>query len=362
MNQGNPYPDAHIVICDDSITNTMILSKLLESEGFCNTQCFTDPRKLMPYLHEHIDKIDLLMLDIEMPYLNGVEIMQHLQHENGGNIPFSTIIITGTDNLAIRHEALSCGANDFINKPFDQLEVMLRVRNILRVQRALRFQSTLAHKLEADVERRTAELNHAVDTLIHRMALAGEMRDNETGLHVARVGRYSRILAEEIGLPGELCFMIEKAAPLHDIGKIGIPDRILHKNGQLNEAEREEMNLHTQKGAELLGEHDSMLIQMAATIAYSHHERWDGEGYPRKLKGESIPIEGRIVTVADVFDALTTQRPYKDSWSTEAAFDFLKKGSGSQFDPKVVQALIQRRNEIEKTMIELRDHPSISPE
>jgi response regulator RpfG family c-di-GMP phosphodiesterase len=189
------------------------------------------------------------------------------------------------------------------------------------------------------------------------MALVGEMRDNETGLHVARVGRYSRILAEEIGLPGELCFMIEKAAPLHDIGKIGIPDRILHKKGQLDEAEREEMNLHTQKGAELLGEHDSMLIQMAATIAYSHHERWDGEGYPRKLKGESIPIEGRIVTVADVFDALTTQRPYKDSWSIEAAFDFLKKGSGSQFDPKVVHALIQRRHEIEKTMVELRDQP-----
>ncbi|WP_054774137.1 response regulator [Methylogaea oryzae] len=275
MNSANEFAEAHVVLCDDSITNVMILSKLVESEGISDIHSFTDPRKLLPHLREHEKAIDLLILDVEMPHITGLEVMRTLRADIGDRISFPIVVITGLQDQEIRHQALLAGANDFINKPFDQVEVVLRVKNLLRVRRAFRLQASLAQHLETEVERRTAELNQAVETLVHRMALAGEMRDNETGQHVARVGRYSRLLAEGIGLPPDLCFMIEKAAPLHDIGKIGIPDSILHKNGGLDEEERRTMDLHTQKGAELLGDHDSLLIQMAASIAANHHEKWD---------------------------------------------------------------------------------------
>jgi len=355
--------NSSIAICDDSITNVMILSKLLENEGIKNIHSFTDPRKVVLFLKERKGDIDLLILDIEMPHMTGFDVMDAIAAEFPSQRHFPVLVITGLLDKEVRTHALTAGANDFIGKPFDQLEVVLRVRNLLGVQRALRIQTQLAEQLEREVVKRTDELNKANDLLVYLLALAGEMRDNETGRHVARVGRYSRILAEGIGLPPELCFLIEKAAPLHDIGKIGIPDSILHKNGRLDESERETMNSHTTKGLQLLGEygHDSMLIQMAASIALNHHERWDGTGHPKGMMGESIPVEGRIVAIADVFDALTTRRPYKEPWPLEKTSAFLRENAGKHFDPAVVDIFTAHIEQFAQVMHELSDPEQTVP-
>jgi len=354
------FADAHVVICDDSITNVMILSKLVEEQGITHIKSFTDPRKAVTYLQESRNEVSLLILDIEMPHLNGFDVMRQIMPEGrAADLPspfaFPILVITGLQETETRHRALEAGASDFLNKPIDQIEVGLRVRNMLRVERAYRLQATLAQRMEKEVVRRTEQLNDAVDTLVNRLALAGELRDNETGLHVMRVGRYSRLLAEDLGLPMELCFMIEKAAPLHDLGKIGIPDSILHKQGALDAAERAEMNTHTDKGAALLGDHDSLLIQMAAAIAASHHEKWDGTGYPHGLARESIPVEARIVAVADVFDALTMLRPYKEPWPTDKVFAYFRERAGTEFDPLVVDSLLRQRDAFIGVMQGMRD-------
>jgi len=351
--------NSKVAVCDDSITNVMILSKLLESEGIGRVHTFTDSRRVVPFLREQEWNIDLLILDIEMPHINGLEMMATIAAEHPGQLPFAILVITGLQDRDVRRSALIAGANDFIDKPFDQTEVVLRTRNLLRVQRALKAQTQLAHELEQKVVQRTEELDRANNLLIQLLALAGELRDNETGRHVARVGRYSRILAEGIGLPADLCFLIEKAAPLHDIGKIGIPDAILHKKGKLDEAERKIMDSHTTMGLRLLGEYgqDSMLIQIAAGIALNHHERWDGRGYPRRLHGESIPIEGRIVAIADVFDALTSRRHYKAPWPLDEVEAFMRENSGSHFDPALIEIFCANINRFAEVMTALADLP-----
>jgi len=328
-----------VLICDDSITNVLILEKLLESEGFTDVTKLTDPTKVLPTMQEH--NFDLLLLDIEMPSMNGFEVMQQIQESHIGKQLVPILILTGNQDSEVRNKALESGAQDFVNKPFDQTEVVLRVKNLLRVRLAYLSQSRIAEELEKKVVERTAELENATSILIKRMAQAGEMRDTDTGKHVMRVGQYARILSDAVGLPPEISYVMEKAAPLHDLGKIGIPDSILLKNGRLTDEEREVMNTHAQMGADLLAEHESMLIQMAASIALTHHERWDGEGYPNKLSGESIPIEGRITAISDVFDALTTVRPYKDAWPIEKAVDLIKDEAGKQFDPNLVELFLR---------------------
>ncbi len=327
-----------VLICDDSITNVLILSKLLESTGNIATKTETDPRKVLRNLEQ--GDFDLLLLDIEMPHLNGFQVMEQVRNiYDLDSLPI--IILTGNSDSETRNKALEQGANDFINKPFDQTEVQLRAHNLLKVGQAFKLQRNLNEELEKKVEQRTRDLGDATEFLIHRLALAGELRDNETGQHVIRVGKYSRLFAEKIGLPAELCFMIERTAPMHDIGKIGIPDSILLKNGALDEEERKIMKSHTELGTKLLGEHPSLLIQMAASIAATHHEKWNGSGYPNRLKGESIPIEGRITAISDVFDALTTKRPYKEAWPFEQVIGYIKEQSGVAFDPALVDIFTQ---------------------
>lgn len=335
--------DFKILICDDSVTNVMILSKLCESEGFTDTVTVTDPRKVMPLLDA--SEFDLLLLDIEMPHLNGFEVMTQVRNRYKlRELPI--LVLTGKQGTEVRNRALAEGASDFVNKPFDQSEVILRIKNLIDVHHAYKLQENLNHALELKVRERTKELNSATEQLILRLARAGELRDQETGYHIIRVGEYARILSEGIGLPNEISFMINKAAPMHDIGKIGIPDNILLKKGILTEEERVAMNDHAEMGAELLGEHDSLLIQLAATIAKSHHEKWDGTGYPNKLTGESIPIEGRITAISDVFDALTTERPYKKAWPVEQAVALLQEEAGKSFDPELIDVFIDNIDKI----------------
>ncbi len=328
------FKDLNVLICDDSITNALILTNLVEQEVTTNVITLTDPRKIMPILDKQ--NVDIILLDLEMPHLSGFDVMKKVREiYQPEQLPI--LVITGVEGVATRNKALTSGANDFLNKPFDFIEVTLRLKNLLMIRNSYIIHHKNNEILEKKVQSRTKELNELNNGLIYSLALAGELKDDETGKHVLRVGKYSRILADGYGLPVELSEMIEKAAPLHDVGKIGIPDKILLKPGPLNEEERKIMNKHTLFAYELIGSHDSPIIQMAQSIAVSHHERWDGDGYPEKIKGESIPIEGRITAIADVFDALTTKRPYKEAWPLEEAINYIHDQSGKAFDPALVK-------------------------
>jgi len=334
----------NILICDDSISNVMVLEELLKTQGYESITTVTDPTKVIPLMLEK--HFDLLLLDIEMPKMTGIEVMQQINESRLQHEYIPVLVLTGNQKTEIRNQALELGAFDYVLKPFDQTSVLLRVRNLLRVRAAYLAQSTMKEELEKRVVTRTHELEKATEILIKRLAQAGEMRDTDTGRHVLRVGKYARVMADGIGLPEEVSYMIEKAAPLHDLGKIGIPDSILLKKGKLTDDEREVMNSHAQMGSDLLSEHESMLVQMAGSIALSHHERWDGGGYPRGLQGESIPIEGRITALSDVFDALTTIRPYKEAWTVDETIEYIKKMSGLQFDPVLVDVFIAKLDKI----------------
>ena len=327
------FKDLNILICDDSITNALILTKLVEEEIKTNVITLTDPRKIAPTLVEQA--IDVMLLDLEMPHINGFEVMKHVREAyEPDQLPI--LVITGVEGTEIRNKALTSGANDFLNKPFDQIEVILRVKNLLKIRKSYVIHEKNNCILEKKVQQRTKELSKSIEGLLNSLAVAGELKDDETGKHVLRVGKYARILAEGYGLSRDVSNMIEQAAPLHDIGKIGIPDKILLKPDKLDQDERKVMDQHTIFGHNLIGDHDSALIQMAQSIAYSHHERWDGQGYPCSLKGESIPIEGRITAIADVFDALTTQRPYKDAWPLDDAINYINQEAGQAFDPALI--------------------------
>jgi len=337
-----------ILVCDDSMTNVLILSKLLESEISHNIKALTDPRKVMETLTD--DEYDILLLDYEMPHLNGIEVMELVREKyNQHELPI--LFITGVHDIEKRNLALSKGANDFVNKPIDQVEVVLRVNNLLALSHNYKSQKNLNEDLEHRVEERTEEICHLSGSLINRLAAAGEMKDSDTGKHTFRVGAYSGILAKGIGLPDDLVDMIRKTAPLHDIGKISIADNILLKPGKLTTEEFGIMKSHALSGEKLLGEESAYLLKIASTIAGSHHEKWDGSGYPRGLAGESIPIEGRIVALADVFDALVTKRPYKDPWPIDEVFDYLAKESGKSFDPQLVSVFLDKAEEIIQVMI-----------
>ncbi len=345
----SPSDDYKVLICDDSIANVMLLASLLEEEGITQSKWLTDPRQVAVELGKN--DYDLLMLDIEMPGMTGFDVMEQIKRESLVDDYFPILILTGHQDAETRNRALAAGAADFVNKPFDQTEVLLRVKHLLHVRSAYKIKAELADRLESMVEERTRELSRATDVLIARLAKAGELRDNETGRHVLRVGRYARAIAEGAGLPSQICFMIEKAAPLHDLGKIGIPDSILLKNARLDDDERKVMDTHAAIGAELLQEHESALVKMASSIALNHHEKWDGSGYPAGLSGESIPIEGRITAISDVFDALTTLRPYKETWSVDDAVEEITKSAGSHFDPGLVKVFVDNLDK----MLEIRE-------
>ena len=276
--------------------------------------------------------------------------------------------MTACDGDQIKLEALGLGATDFLSKPVNAAELVVRVRNVLFMKAhydSLRFH---AQELERQVQLRTAELAASRLELIHCLARTAEYRDNETGRHVIRVGLYARTIARKLGLDDRTVELIGHAAPLHDMGKIGIPDEILLKNGKLSENEFEIMRQHcaygqhtfepmpqddwrafkshTVLGQQIMNVESSPIIAMAAKIALTHHEKWDGTGYPNGLSGEDIPLTGRITAVADVFDALSSKRPYKLAFPLEKCFTIIQEGSGTHFDPKVVEAFLSCRDEI----------------
>ncbi|WP_029215091.1 HD domain-containing phosphohydrolase [Kallotenue papyrolyticum] len=335
------FHTALIAILDDQPTNTQVLEQLLRKHGYTNIVAYHDPRR---FLADAIRlQPEVILLDLHMPHLDGIEVLRHLARL-WSEMPFLPVIVLTADvTNAARRQALEHGARDFISKPFDMIEVVLRVRNVIemgRLYQALRHHN---QELEARVQERTQALEAAQIELLECLARAAEYRDDDTGEHTQRVGALTAAIAMALGLPAGDVELLRRAAPLHDIGKIGIPDAILLKSSALTAEEFELIKTHTLIGADILGWSRFSLLQVAAEIALAHHERWDGSGYPHGLVGSAIPLAGRIVAVADVFDALTHERPYKSAWSEAQALAEIERQRGRQFDPAVVDAFFRAR-------------------
>jgi putative two-component system response regulator len=325
---------ARILIVDDQEANVMLLESLLEVSGFTDVASTSDSAKALE-LCASLEP-DLLLLDLQMPPPDGFEVMSQLAPWRQGPARLPILVLTADATPETKRRALSAGATDFLSKPFDTTEVVLRIRNLLLtrlLQVELRDQNKL---LEQRVQERTRELEEARLEVLDRLAFAAEYRDDASGEHARRIGQLSALAARQLGLPEETVELIRRAAPLHDVGKLGLSDVVLLKQGRLSEEEFEAMKLHTTLGAEILGRGRSALLQLSEEIALSHHERWDGGGYPHGLKGEQIPLAARVVAVADAFDAVMRRAQA----SCEEALAELRRSAGYQLDPQVVDAFV----------------------
>jgi len=325
-----------ILAVDDEQLNVLLLREILERAGYTSVETATDPRRLAAGFVG--SSPDLVLLDLHMPGVDGFALLEQLSAAGATGRGVPVIVLTADVTEETKRRALSMGARDFLTKPFDQVELLLRVRNVLHTEH---LQERL-HEHNMTLEDRVAERTHALEQarleMLDRLALAGEYRDDGTQQHAWRIARTCGMLAGGLGLPQDRIELIRRASQLHDIGKIGIPDTILLKPGKLTAAEFDRVKQHTTIGARILSGGRCPVLGLAHVIALTHHERWDGTGYPRGLRGEEIPIEGRIAAVADVFDALIHDRPYKSAWPVEDAVAEVLNQTDRQFDPGVVES------------------------
>lgn len=347
---------ATILVVDDEAAVRRVLAKMLRAEGFEVIEA-ENGRRALTVLSSVV--VDTVLLDVMMPEMSGLELCRRIR-ENDATVHTPVVFVTAAIDREFRREARAAGADDFLSKPFDEIELLARVQNSVRVKlyyeslarerNDLRDQmAQRAHELESatnQLERVRVELQVARSETILRLARAAEFRDDETAAHLQRMSHYCHLIARKKGLDEYTCEMLRVASPMHDVGKIGIPDNILLKPGRLTPDEYQIMKQHAEIGYQILSGSDSPLVKLAANIAHTHHEKWDGSGYPQGLQGEQIPIEGRIAAVADVFDALTSERPYKKAWSNEDAVDLLSKGRGAHFDPELVDLFLHSMDEV----------------
>ena len=334
---------ARILIVDDEPSNLKLLDKMLSSQGYTELVLVQDAREVLTRYQEA--RPDLILLDINMPQLDGYQVMAQLKALNDPLLP-PIVVLTAQHGRDYLLRALAEGARDFVGKPFERVELLMRVKNLIDVHLAHRLLYDQKAVLEDMVRLRTEELSQTRLQVVRHLGRAAEYRDNETGMHIIRMSQISELLARSLGWSDELCELMLHASPMHDIGKIGIPDAILQKPGRLTPEEFEVMKTHATIGADMLTGNDSELLWLAQTIAHTHHEKWDGTGYPRGLAGEAIPLAGRIVAVADVFDALTSSRPYKRAWPVADAVAYIKEHAGRHFDPQVTEHFEHRLTEI----------------
>jgi putative two-component system response regulator len=329
--------EARILVVDDEPANLKLLERMLGGAGYYDLELVEDaPAAVDSYRRR---SADLILLDIGMPRLDGFSVMEQLKALDDPLLP-PILVLTAQHGRDCLLRALQSGARDFIRKPFDVAELLARVRNLLDVRFAHRRACEQAFVLEGMVRERTAELRDTRLQVVQRLGRAAEYRDNETGNHILRMSHSSALMARYLGWNEEQCELLLHASPMHDIGKIGIPDHILLRPGPLTPAEWEIMKSHTTIGAHILEGDASDLLRCAREIALCHHEKWDGSGYPRGLANDTIPLPGRIVALADVFDALISVRPYKRAWTVEAAVAHIQAEAGRHFDPLIVDAFL----------------------
>ncbi|NJO81536.1 MAG: response regulator [Blastochloris sp.] len=337
MIRGESLYTKKILMVDDQEINLSLLERILRYEGYSAVRSLSDPYQTLPTYIEF--QPDIILLDLMMPGLDGMSILKLFEQHLADGVYLPILVLTADMSPEARRQALRLGAKDFLNKPFDPTEVVLRIRNLLETRHLYLQLHAQNQNLNQQVQRGLRDIDAAQTEVILRLAQAAEYRDEDTGLHTQRVGRLSALIARAIGLDDELVALIGLAAPLHDIGKIAIPDHILRKPGRLTPEELRHMQEHAAVGARMLEDSRFPLLQAAYEIAFYHHERWDGAGYPQGISGDSIPIMARIVAVADAFDALTHERPYKRAWSVEEALAELRACSGTRYDPQVIAAL-----------------------
>ena len=325
--------EAPIMIVDNEPDNCQLLSDILKDSGYRNVIIATDSREVVGLYALH--RPGVILLDVQMPNIDGYELMRQMRLLDPSGFP-PVLVLTEAQDRDVKLRALSSGAKDFLTRPVDPAEVIARTKNLLEIgmlHREMRDQNRI---LEERVRERTRELQESQIEVVYRLAHACERRDMETGDHIMRMSRYSACIARGLKLPSEECDLIRHASPMHDIGKIAIPDSILLKVGPLTEDEWVIMRVHAEIGAEMLSDGTSDLVKAGQVIALTHHERWDGTGYPAAIAGESIPLYGRICALADVFDALTSKRVYKDAWPIKRAIDEVHRKKGNHFDPALV--------------------------
>jgi two-component system response regulator RpfG len=342
-----------IVIIDDEFTSRIILDKIVRGlKHDVTVQAFASPLGAVDWLR--LNQPDLILVDHLMDEMSGLEVVKtirrvpHLEH-----IPI--IMITVSEESEVRHKALEAGVTEFISKPFNHYECQIRCCNLLDLHMHHKGVLRRSEELEKAVADATRRILEREQETLFRLAKAGEYRDSDTGNHVLRMARFSRLIAEGMGLDENRCRLIEMAAPMHDIGKIGIPDNILLKPAKLTHEEFSIMKTHCTIGYHILKNSHSKFISLGSEIALSHHERYDGSGYPNGLQGKAIPLDARIVAVADVFDSLTSERPYKKAWSNQEALEYVCNNKGTHFDPGCVDAFMLQFSKISLTQQQLQD-------
>ena len=343
MNFPDAAHSAHILIVDDNPITIACLRKVLEHAGFQHiVGCTQSTHVCALYAQQHFDA---LILDMFMPGLTGLEVIAELTRAFPTDY-LPILMLTSDTDPAIKLSSLSSGAQDFLLKTCDNSELLLRLYNILRASaRHKKLRQTHA-ELEHQITLRTQQLHDSQIKLIHCLGKVGEFRDNETGMHVIRMSKIAMLLAQRLGLDDDACNMILHASPMHDLGKIAIADKVLLKPGKLDPDEWQVMQTHASIGAKILENFGTELMDVAASIAQNHHEKFDGSGYPRGLAGEAIPLYARICSVCDVFDALLSHRPYKAPWSIDETLLYLREQSGKQFDPRIIDVFFHNMDEV----------------
>lgn len=359
---------ARIAIIDDEPATIALARKYLRDDGFSSFTPVGDSTKAMDVLRQ--ESPDLVLLDLRMPEVTGFDILREMRSDHG-LMRTPVLVLTAARDKESKVEALTLGASDFLEKPLHAKELIARVRNTLMAKAHTDMLRNYSSRLEYEVRLRTTELTASRREAVQCLARAAELRDDVTGRHVIRVGRFAAIIARELGFSDERTEWMEHAAQLHDVGKIGVSDSILHKPGKLTDEEFEIMKGHCVAGRSIIRDDvvaddkvrhrnvfedwASPMMRLASVVAATHHEKWDGTGYPRGLKGTQIPIEGRITAIADVFDALSTQRPYKAALPVEECFRIMEEKRGTHFDPDILDAFLRRRSEIIQTAVQYAD-------
>jgi len=330
----------NILIVDDTVLNIVLLEEICKEEGH-NVFSFANPLEALESIKNN--PYDLAFIDYMMPEMNGIELIKEIKKYQANII---TVMITAADSQEVKLKALQAGANEFLIKPIDVSEMMIRLKNISKLIKAEKVLRDYNKQLQEEIQKAIQKIKKGEYETLDVLSNVAEYRDEDTHNHTKRVALYSKLLAKEAGFDEEMQDLIYHASPLHDVGKVGIPDNILLKPGKLTKEEFDIMKTHAKIGFDMLDGFENKYLKAGAIIALTHHEKFDGSGYPNGLKGDEIDILGQIVAIADVFDALTSKRPYKEPWPVEKAFNLLKEEAGKHFSPFLVNLFLNKKDEI----------------